>query len=148
MKKIVVTDPCYIMSEEDWDACVKEAEQCETEHKAEWRDAFDAAVCKKLEEISGHKAYATDTGFGDWNNCIAGQDFCADTGMVCVCYLTESMKDKLDSYPNQNLAAIIDVEGDISVGFDCSRSDWTVVEIEDSAHNHWMSWIPDDEDDE
>lgn len=148
MKKIVVTDPCYIMSEEDWDACCKEAEQRRDEHKQEWEEAFDEIVSRKLTELSGHKAYATSTGFGDWNNEIGGQEFCADSGMVCVCYLTESMKDKLDSYPNQNLAAIIDVEGDISVGFDCSRSDWTVVEIEDSAHNHWMSWIPDDEDDE
>lgn len=147
-KKIVVTDPCYIMPSEDWNACCDEAQARRDEHKQEWEEAFDEIVSRKLTELSGHKAYATTTGFGDWDNYIAGQEFCADAGMVCVCYLTDEMQAKLNSYRNKNIAAFIEVEGDITVEFDYSRSDWTVVDIEDSAHNHWTSWIPDDEDDE
>ena len=147
-RKIVVTDPCYIMSEEDWDACCNEAEQRRDEHKQEWEEAFDEIVSRKLTELSGHKAYATSTGFGDWNNEIACQSFCADSGMVCVCYLTDEMRNRLNEYPNQSLAAIIYVEGDIKVNFDYTHSDWTVVEIEDEAGNFFRSFEPSEDDDE
>lgn len=148
-KKIVVTDPCYIMSDQDWDACCKEAEQRRDEHKQEWEEAFDEIVSRKLSELSGHKAYATTTGFGDWDNEIDGQRFCADSGMVCVCYLTEEMEAKLDEYPNPYIAAIIEVEGDIKVEFNYDNPDWTVVYVEDEAGNSYQSFVPsDDEDDE
>ena len=148
--KIVVTDPCYIMSSEDWDACCKEAEQRHDEHKQEWEEAFDEIVSRKLTELSGHKAYATSTGFGDWNNEIAGQSFCADSGMVCVCYLTDEMRNRLNEYPNQSMAAIIDVEDDdVVVDFNYDKPDWTVVSIEDhKGNNAWTSFIPDDDDEE
>ena len=150
MKKIVVTDPCYIMSEEDWDACCKEAEQRRDEHKQEWEEAFDEIVSRKLTELSGHKAYATSTGFGDWNNEIGGQEFCADSGMVCVCYLTDKMIEKLDSYPNSRLAAIFEVEDDdVVVEFNYDNPDWTVVSIEDrKGNNAWTSFIPDDDEED
>ena len=147
MSKIVVTDPCYIMSEEDWDACCKEAEQRHDEHKQVWEEAFDEIVSRKLTEMSGHQAYATSTCFGDWNNEIACQSFCADSGMVCVCYLTDEMRNRLNEYPNQSMAAIIDVEGDIKVNFDYTRRDWTIVEIEDSAGNFFRSYDPGEDDD-
>ena len=148
-RKIVVTDPCYIMSHEDWDACCDEAQARKDEHKQEWEEAFDEIVSRKLSELSGHKAYATSTGFGDWNNEIDGQMFCADSGMVCVCYLTDEMKAKLNKYPNQSIAAIIEVEGDIKVEFNYDNPDWTVVYVEDEAGNGYQSFIPtDDEDDE
>lgn len=148
MSKIVVTDPCYIMSSEDWDACIKEAEQRQDEHKQEWEEAFDEILSQKLTELSGHKAYATGTGFGDWNNDIAGQEFCADSGMVCVCYLTDEMQKRLDEYPNQHIAAILEVEDDIEVNFDYSNSDWTVVEIKDSEGNFFRSYEACDEEDD
>ena len=147
-RKIVVTDPCYIMSSEDWDACCKEAEQRRDEHKQEWEEAFDEIVSRKLTELSGHEAYATSTGFGDWNNEIACQSFCADSGMVWVCYLTDEMRNRLNEYPNQSMAAIIDIEGDIKVNFDYTHRDWTVVEIEDSAGNFFRSFEPSEDDDE
>ena len=146
--QIVVTDPCYIMSEADWDACCKEAEARQDEHKQEWSEAFNEIVSRKLTALSGHEAYATDTGFGDWNNDIDGQAFCADSGMVCVCYLTEDMEARLNEYPNQDLAAIIEVEGEIKVEFNYDHPDWTVVTIEDEAGNHYQSFVPIDEEEE
>ena len=147
-KKIVVTDPRYIMSNEDWTKCGDAAEKQRDEHKREWEEAFHEIVTQRLTELSGHKAYATSTGFGDWDNDIDGQFFCADSGMVCVCYLTDEMQKMLDESPNKEIAAIITVEGDIKVNFDYSNLDWTVVEIEDSAGNFFRSYDPGDEEDE
>ena len=147
-KKIVVTDPCYIMSHEDWTKCGDAAEKQRDEHKREWEEAFHEIVTQRLTELSGHKAYATSTGFGDWDNDIDGQSFCADSGMVCVCYLTDEMQKMLDESPNKGIAAIITVEGDIKVNFDYSNLDWTVVEIEDSAGNFFRSSDPCDGEDE
>ena len=130
-KKIVVTDPCYIMSSEDWDACCKEAEQRKDEHKQEWEEAFDEIVSRKLTELSGHEAYATSTGFGDWNNDIDGQQFCADSGMVCVCELTDNIREVIDS--RFIGMAVFETDKDIEIEFDWSDSDWTVVRIIDKT---------------
>ena len=80
--KYVVTDPCYILNNDTWDECCKFLDDSPK--------AFNEAVSKALTDLTGFPAFACDTGFGDWNNKIYGsyiihKEFCADSGMVCVC---------------------------------------------------------------
>lgn len=87
--KYVVTDPCYILDNKTWDKCCKFLDDSPK--------AFNEAVSKALTDLSGFPAYACDTGFGDWNNKIYGsyiihKEFCADSGMVCVCRLTSEIE--------------------------------------------------------
>lgn len=131
--KYVVTDPCYILSNEAWDKC------CELLHEGTEADfeAFNTAIAGELTLLSGAKAWVADTGYGDWNNQIWGpgvikHDFFADAGMVCVCKLTPEIEIKLD-LGNESHArgvAIFETEGVESVRFDTEDSNWTVVEIQ------------------
>lgn len=132
MKKYVVTDPCYILSNEAWDEC------CKLLHEGTEADfeAFNTAIAGELTKLSGANAWVADTGYGDWNNNIWGpgvinNHFFADAGMVCVCMLTPEIEIKLD-LGNQNHSsgvAIFETEGIESVDFDTSDSNWTVVKI-------------------
>ena len=87
-KTIIITDPCYILNNEDWD------ELCEKYLGEESEEGdFEFNVAKKLQEISGdEKAVVGQTGFGDWENEIDGQTFFADSGMVCVVEETDKLK--------------------------------------------------------
>ena len=101
---------------------------------------FDEAVSKALIEYTGYPAFACGTGFGDWKNKLSGigvikSDFFADAGMVCVCRLTSKMlKLWKEEYGTQALsgAAIFEASQDISVEFDVSDKNWTVVNIKDN----------------
>lgn len=62
--KYVVTDPCYILSDDKWDECCKFLDDSPK--------AFNEAVSKALTDLSGFPAFACDTGFGDWSNKIYG----------------------------------------------------------------------------
>ena len=54
--KYVVTDPCYILSDDKWDECCKFLDDSPK--------AFNEAVSKALTDLSGFPAFACDTGFG------------------------------------------------------------------------------------
>lgn len=87
--KYVVTDPCYILDNKTWDECCKFLDDSPK--------TFNDAVSKALTDLTGFPAYVCDTGFGDWSNKIYGsyiihKEFCADSGMVCVCRLTPEIE--------------------------------------------------------
>ena len=147
----VITDPCYILPEDIWNECI---EKCEQYKDANWSERFNEAVKKALTEFSGSNAWVERTGFGDWTNEVYGPAvvdpyFAADSGMVCVCDYSEPVKASLENI-SDGCAAMIETSGDITVEFDRSISDWTVVYITDLVDDcEWHTHIPsDDEDDE
>ena len=95
MKKIVVTDPCYLFSSEDWAKLIDGNEG----------DKLAEAVKEALVKTSGDKiAVAGSTGVGDWTNqmtkmgdpCdIVSAGFAADAGMVCAVEWTKKLHDYL-----------------------------------------------------
>lgn len=136
--KYVVTDPCYILNDDVWDECCKFLDDSPK--------AFNDSVSKALTESTGFPAYACDTGDGDWNNKIYGsyivhKEFCADSGMVCVCRLTvEIEKHFEENYPNiySHGAAVFEGSDDICVKFDISEPSWTVVKIYDHKTGNFI----------
>lgn len=134
--KYIVTDPCYLLPRNTWDAC------CEVFNNDDELiyDRFDKAVSKALSEFTGFPAYAYGTGFGDWSNSIWGtgvikQDFTADAGMVCVCRLTDKVLQQLkEKYGEANIysgIALFEMSENIRVEFDITDPNWTIVNIKD-----------------
>lgn len=135
MKKFCVTDPCYILPDDVWDKCCKVFDEYKDDEFMYQR--FDEAVAKALTEFVGSKSYACGTGYGDWSNELQGdgkvinKDFCADAGMVCVCELTDKVKEALDvDIYNTHTVATFEAEDLRNVTFDLTDKDWTVVYIE------------------
>lgn len=147
MKKYIITDPCYILPDTEWDKCCEIFDSVAYKKAVEDRDfekqneLFDTEATSALRKYSGdYKACACSTGFGDWTNAIWGKnvlkhDFFADSGMVCVCELTETIQkhiDKDSSGDNKfNGMAVFETDADIAIDFDMTERDWTVVIITD-----------------
>lgn len=154
-KRYVITDPCYILPEDMWDKCIEHAEKVMQEDKCDWSDVFSTAVEAALTTFTNSNAWASDTGYGDWSNCLHGPyvhytgGFCADSGMVCICEYTEAVEERIkDMTIDNGCAALFDAEGPLKVNFNKDAPDWTVVEIEDAEGNEWHTDIPYDEDEE
>ena len=135
MKKFCVTDPCYILPDDVWDKCCKVFDEYKDDEFMYQR--FDEAVTKALTEFVGSKSYACGTGYGDWSNELQGDGkvinskFCADAGMVCVCELTDKVKEALDvDIYNAHTVATFEAEDLRNVTFDLTDKSWTVVYIE------------------
>ena len=113
---------------------------------------FEEAVSKALIEYTGNPAFACGTGFGDWSNQLSGigvikPDFFADAGMVCVCRLTSKMLQHWkEEYGTQDFSgiAIFEASKDISVEFDVSDKNWTVVNIKDNQTKATISSMDSD----
>lgn len=154
MKKYVVTDPCYILTHEQWHDCCEYADKTSKEDNVEWSYIFRMAVETALTKFTNSSSWVADTGFGDWTNILYGPnkdgygEFCADAGMVCVCEVTDKVSAVLEKIPNKKSFAIFEAEGPISVDFNTDNSNWTVVNIKDSAGNTWITMEPDDGGDE
>ena len=121
MKTIIVTDPCYILDDKTWD---------ELGNKYGWDDEFVDKLGEKLREISGDdKAVVGTTGFGDWENEIAGHSFYADSGLVCVVKETEALKDYLKELLPLGGAARLEVPEDAFYELNFMNPHWTKVII-------------------
>lgn len=134
--KYIVTDPCYLLPRDTWDACCKVFKNDDEF----MYDRFDEEVSKALSKFTGFPAYACGTGIGDWSNEIWGagvkkSDFCADAGMVCVCRLTSKLMYQLYKKYGRDKTfsgmAIFEMSENINVDFDTSDPNWTVVKIKD-----------------
>ena len=154
MTRYIITDPCYVLDRDVWDKCCEKAQK-----SGLWDDeVFHKVVSEELEKLSGKKAWATDTGYGDWDNSVFGNscyvenmDFCADSGMVCVCAMTEPVEEALKkSFPNgyERCVAVIKCEGEVNVEFDKSCGDWTVVKITDDDQRTFYTSSPEEDDEE
>ena len=137
MTKYVITDPCYIVDEKTWDKCLKDFPN------------FPKLVAEHLTKLTKEKAYASDTGFGDWSNGLIGNDgyigsFGADSGMVSVCKYTKKVAERLSEI-FAGCYCVFEADGPLDVVFDTSDKQWTVVYIEDVLGNEFQSLTPDDE---
>ena len=137
MTKYVITDPCYIVDEKTWDKCLKDFPN------------FPKLIAEHLTKLTKEKAYASDTGFGDWSNGLIGNDgyigsFGADSGMVSVCKYTKKVAERLSEI-FAGCYCVFEADGPLNVVFDTSDKQWTVVYIEDVLGNEFQSLIPDDE---
>lgn len=154
--KYLVTDPCYILSNDDW------REVCDIADKAgDWTEAFNNACADKLREVSGDKrADACGTGYGDWSNRLFGMsgratilcnDFYADSGMVCVVEVTDQLEKYLanNDHDMESLAAVVESDEPLEGVFDCENTSWTVVRLVTvNGHNPVAESEPYEEDDE
>ena len=146
MKKYIITDPCYLIPDDDWSKCCEifdsEAYKKAMENRdyEMQRELFDNEITAALRKYSGdYKAQACSTGYGDWTNEIWGKnvikhDFFADSGMVCLCELTDTIKKHIDANSHGkefNGMAVFEIDKDIAIEFDTSDSDWTVIRIKD-----------------
>lgn len=133
MKTVIVTDPCYIIKDGEWDDACKYCFKDNTgvEGNKEF-DNFKDFIQNLLRTVSGDQlAVADETGFGDWVNEIGGQKFYADSGMVCVVELTDKLKNYMaDNGINLPMGvAYIDVDSSATYEIDTSDRDWSVVKI-------------------
>lgn len=136
--KYIITDPCYLISSNDWFNLVHDIDL----YAESGRGEFNTRIKHLLEKITGAIAWVEHTGYGDWSNVIIGnvfdgrRDFCADSGTVCVCkYTSELEKINIVDWA----AAIIEAEGEITVEMDTSDPSWTVISIKDGAGNSWRT---------
>ena len=131
MKKLLVTDPCYLISDDDWsNVCSMCFNKELEENKA--LNKFNEMITELLKLNSGDdKAIADRTGFGDWVNSIDGKMFYADSGMVCVVEDTEKLRnyllDKGIDLPTG--VAHLEVEDDAHCNINTDDPTWSVVEI-------------------
>ena len=139
MIEYIVTDPCYILPDNIWDQCCKSLD--------DGFEVFNETVSKALAEFSGCQAWACDTGYGDWNNEIFGcnvkkSDFCADAGMVCICQLSDKIKDYIEQHYDTIFfsgAAVFEMSDTISVEFNQNCRDWTVITIKDKTYGNTIT---------
>ena len=150
-KKYVITDPCYILGGTTWDECCKKCQELGEEN---WSENFSKIVQEALKDFTQGQAFVSDTGFGDWSNCLWGPNidgtgaFFADAGMVCVCEYIGKVAKALGNLTEKDGAAVFEAEGPIEVEFDTSDSNWTVVNIEDANGDYWHTDIPCDEEED
>lgn len=147
MRKYIITDPCYLIPDDDWSKCCEIFDSVAYKKAMENRDyemqreLFDNGITAALQKYSGdYKAKACSTGYGDWTNEIWGvnvlkHDFFADSGMCCVCELTDTIQNHIKENSNNrnefNGMAVFETDKDIAIEFDTSDSDWTVIRVKD-----------------
>lgn len=128
-RQYIVTDPGFLVpDDETWDKFSKlfNVRLPSVRHSGE----------NLLENYLGVPVWVSDTGIGDWENCITGpgvirKGFAADYGMVCVCELTDGVRKKLEQCcrDSEGIAAVFESRGVEKVWFDTSDPSWTVVHI-------------------
>lgn len=147
MKKTeyVITDPCYILPQHMWEEACKVLDDTNSSLQN-----FNNKVTELLNSYAETKdAVACRTGYGDWTNSfskkddeedqIKYQDFCADSGMVCVVEYTENIKKTFDKENfKRGCAALIETHGDVSIYLNREDLTWTRVEITDE-NNRFIS---------
>ena len=145
MRKYIITDPCYLIPDDDWSKCCEIFDSVAYKKAMENRDyemqreLFDNGITAALQKYSGdYKAKACSTGYGDWTNEIWGvnvlkHDFFADSGMCYVCELTDTIQKHIDANSNgfkeYHGMAVFETDKDIAIEFDTSDSDCTVITV-------------------
>lgn len=156
MTKYIITDPCYVLSDDTWSNICN---QCKNEDF--YNGTFDRLTSEALNKLAGTtNAVASATGFGDWDNCmhcsnedkIIQTDFFADSGMVCVVEYNDAIQQALKDKDNVRLIekggiAVIETEGNVEITMNTEDPNWTVVEIEDD-NDVFNSFLPCDEEEE
>lgn len=117
MHTYVVTDPCYLFSDEEW---------------SKFSFGDDEKLFAQIKEKLGAGSEVASTGYGDWSNWIAGQTFYADSGLVC---FAEVDKESLKDNKCYNLMGMAFIESEIPLycEMDTSNPEWTVVYVKDAS---------------
>ena len=156
MTKYIITDPCYVLSDDTWSNICN---QCKNEDF--YNGTFDRLTSEALNKLAGTtNAVASATRFGGWDNCmhcsnedkIIQTDFFADSGMVCVVEYNDAIQQALKDKDNICLIekggiAVIETEGNVEITMNTEDPNWTVVEIEDD-NDVFNSFLPYDEEEE
>lgn len=129
---LIITDPCYIMREEDWDRWIGMAF---SDNPIE----LDTYL-RKYHNFG--EVIACDTGYGDWSNeiieletgnCLG--EFTADAGMVIVCTASDLSnygydKEKIEDLQERGCLTIIpNYSGDIELVYEYSSSNGKLAVI-------------------
>ena len=151
---LIITDPCYIMNDEDWEHFLS----LELTSKPIGLDNY-LRQYHNFGEVIG-----ADTGYGDWNNEVidsksneAVGEFTADAGMVIVCTasdLTNYGYDRekfLDLVERGCIAVIPNFTGTIELRYEYSKDESKLAVIygmsEDEDENfHTMQWATEGQD--
>lgn len=130
---IIITDPCYLMKDEDWDEFLDKNFSLYPTSLADYlRNEHDFG-----------EVIAADTGIGDWNNevyTVDGKDttlgrFSADAGMVAVFTFSDLSnygydEDKLERLVKNGCATIIpNYSGDIMLEYEYTEDETPVAVI-------------------
>lgn len=117
MHTYVVTDPCYLFTDEEWSSL-------------DFHN--DSKLFAEIKEKLGPGSEVALTGFGDWENFIAGQTFFADSGLVC---FAEIKKEDTKDISIGKVMGMAFIESEIPLycEMDTSNPDWTVVRVHDAA---------------
>lgn len=110
---IIITDPCYVIKENEWGDFLDEYWKDEEEQVIEWK---------------GMKFLIADTRYGDWGCTTYNSDtkeeigsFCADAGLVSVFLLSEVEKYNPDfNYHKERLwttTLIPDFNGEVEIKY-------------------------------
>lgn len=159
MTKYIITDPCYILSDEVWQSICN---QCHDDDF--YNGKFDNLCTYELNKLAGTtNAIASATGYGDWSNTINGSnrdkilqsDFFADSGMVCVVEYNHKVIEALEANKNVNLiqekvggAALLDLVEPVEISVDTSDKSWTVIYLKDKDGDGFSSIEQDEEEEE
>lgn len=124
-KKYVITDPCYILTNEEWKNVYQYADD---------QNKFENEIALKLTNLTGEPAEAVYTDVGGWtnelkknfnniNDCKLIQPyFIADSGMVCSCLYNDEVIRRLEGV-NLLYYAIIEVNSNSQVNILIDRSE-------------------------
>lgn len=136
MKQFIVTDPCYLITRDNWDQIIS---QCQTENYKLDEEMLCNKIAQHLNEMSATANSAVaDTGYGDWSNKMIGPsdkivfaNFTADSGLVCVVEYTDQLKGQIEF--DEGFMALVNVDDNAIINMDTTNKSWTVVEITDSS---------------
>lgn len=138
MKKelYIVTDPCYIIHDPKvWSQCINDM------FKDDLKGKDTSPVTRALEDITKSECWSENTGYGDWANRMTGdcvleenEEFCADSGMVCVCRYTDEVKNILERNETPSYCyALLEMDPEtVRATMDRTNTRWTVVTVEDN----------------
>ena len=143
--KYIIANPLdvlpHYMTEEFWELWV--------DNKDANPEMRTQVLCKALTKYTGYQVWVSYINFHDYKNVIFGsnilkQDFDTDIGIVCVCRLTDSIKQRWKTEYNTTKiygAAIFKMSENIDVEFQ-QYSNWTVIKIYDMVTGNNISSIP------
>lgn len=147
MAKFVITDPCYILSDEKWNNCINS------------KGSLEELLVNELNKMSGaNNSQVEPTLIGDWDNemhstnysgKVIHSEFTADAGLVCVVEYTDKLEKQFDKdlfkYGN---AALVETKGTARIDLITDHVNKTIVEIYDDGYLAFESYTEDDYDED
>ena len=149
---LIITDPCYLLKEEDWDEYTNLAFSNSPVYKTLSLDEY----LRKYHNFG--EVIAADTGIGDWSNSVYVDDdkdtvlgsFSADAGMVAVFTASDLSnygydEEELKRLVSIGCATIIpDYSGDVVLEYERTQYDSRIAVITGTGETKddisWSTW--------